>query len=252
MEEQDVPKKRCTGPCQQEYPATTEFWYAKTRGKYGLSSHCKNCHHQQMQEYRRRPGVRAVDLERQKKYASRPEIKERARKQSELWHRNHPEKRREYNRRYYHSHPEIREKLRQYNKKRRLLPKVKEYRNRYNKEYQKEYRCRPGLREVFNLYGHNYRARKKSVEGTYTPEQIQEQLKRQKYRCYYAACGHTKFKKVNGNYQYHVEHTFPISRVAGTDIPANSIDYLVLACPSCNLSKHDKFPWEWPEGGRLC
>jgi hypothetical protein len=40
--------------------------------------------------------------------------------------------------------------------------------------------------------------------------------------------------------------------VVGTDIPANSIDYLVLSCPTCNLSKGDKFPWEWLDGGRLC
>ncbi len=98
---------------------------------------------------------------------------------------------------------------------------------------------------------HKMRAHRKTVLGTHTAAQIQEQLRRQKYRCYYAACGFSTFKKRDGGYVYHVDHTFPLSRVAGTNIPANTIDYLVLACPTCNLSKHDKFPWEWPEGGRL-
>src|SRR6266567_2977546 len=97
----------------------------------------------------------------------------------------------------------------------------------------------------------NYIARKKAVQGTYTSKQIQEQLKRQKHRCYYAACGFAKFEKKKGKYVYHIGHTFPLSRVVGTDIPANSIDYLVLACPTCNMNKKNKFPWEWSEGGRL-
>jgi len=85
----------------------------------------------------------------------------------------------------------------------------------------------------------------------YTAAQIREQLKRQHYRCYYAKCGFAKFQRIKGKFVYHVEHTFPVSRVAATATPANDIGYLVLACPACNLSKGDKFPWEWPEGGRL-
>lgn len=98
---------------------------------------------------------------------------------------------------------------------------------------------------------HRREARKKAVTGTYTSDQIQSLLKRQKYKCYYASCGFAKFKKQKGQYIYHIDHTFPISRVAGTDIPANGIDYIVLACPSCNERKNKKFPWEFFEGGRL-
>lgn len=98
---------------------------------------------------------------------------------------------------------------------------------------------------------HKRRANKNAVSGSHTPAQIEAQLKRQKGRCYYGACGHAKFEKKDGRYVYHIDHTYPLSRVAGTDIPANDISYLVLACPSCNLKKHAKFPWEWFEGGRL-
>ncbi len=107
------------------------------------------------------------------------------------------------------------------------------------------------MRPRARVYSGIRRARKRAIGGTHTAAQIQELLKRQKYRCYYAACGHARFEKRNGKYIFHVDHTFPISRVVGTDIPANDINYLVLACPFCNISKHDKFPWEFPEGGKL-
>jgi hypothetical protein len=94
----------------------------------------------------------------------------------------------------------------------------------------------------------NRRARKRSVAGTHTPEQIQDQLKRQKHKCYYCQ---KRLQKVKGKHIYHIDHTFPLSRVAGTDIPANDISYLVLTCPACNLAKGNKFPWEFWEGGRL-
>lgn len=134
---------------------------------------------------------------------------------------------------------------------RRSCPEIREHNHAYNRAYtsRPEYQEQRRPRERVN--SHNRRARKKSIAGTHTVEQIQEQLKRQRYRCYYAACGHAKFEKRKGKYVYHIEHTFPISRIAGTNIPANDMSYLVLACPTCNMQKHDKFPWEWPEGGRL-
>jgi CRISPR/Cas system Type II protein with McrA/HNH and RuvC-like nuclease domain len=100
------------------------------------------------------------------------------------------------------------------------------------------------------------RAAKLGVAGTYTPAQIQEQLHRQKFRCYYLACGQAKFQRIkqpNGKWKYifEVDHTFPLSRVAGTDIPANDISYLVLACPKCNRQKQARYPHEWIAGGRL-
>jgi len=125
-------------------------------------------------------------------------------------------------------------------------------RSNVRRHQNQQYHDDPEIRKQCYTRVRNRYARKKSVQGTHTSEQIQDQLKRQKYRCYYAACGNAKFKKKDGKYIYHIDHTYPISRVAGSDIPANSIDYLVLACPACNHSKKDKFPWEWAEGGRLC
>jgi hypothetical protein len=122
---------------------------------------------------------------------------------------------------------------------------VKQRSQRQNRLYREKY---PERRRV---YEHNREARKRAIEGTHTAAQIAEQLKRQHYKCYYAKCGFAKFKKVKGKYVYHVEHTYPLSRVVGMDIPANDMSYLVLSCSHCNESKGSKFPWEWIEGGRL-
>lgn len=112
-------------------------------------------------------------------------------------------------------------------------------------KYRKWIQAHPGYRAVRE---HERRSRKKMIAGTHTWAQIQALLKRQKYKCYYCS---DKFEKRNGKYVYQIEHTFPLSRVIGSNIPANDISYIVLACPHCNLSKKDRFPWEWPEGGRL-
>lgn len=133
-------------------------------------------------------------------------------------------------------------------------PGVKEHKQAYDKERRKKgsYYQRPEVKLNHCAHQRTRRARKQSVQGAHTPEQIQEQLKRQKYRCYYADCGHAKFERdKNGKCLYEIEHTYPLDRVRETDIPANDISYIVLACRSCNSKKGTRFPWEWPEGGRL-
>ena len=210
----DVPMKKCTGPCGQEYPATTEFWHKKARGKYGLNNKCKICIREYGKQYRSIPDVSA----RRKGYRSRPDVRKREKERQKVY-------------------------MKQY----RSALDVKQH----EKEYWADYYQRDGTKEKKRVHINNYYARKQSIMGAHTPQQIREQLKRQGCKCYYAACGHAEFKKKNGRYLYHIEHTFPLSRLTNANIPANSIEYLVLACPKCNLSKGDKFPWEWFEGGRL-
>src|SRR6266568_2844508 len=140
----------------------------------------------------------------------------------------------------YYSRPEVQSRARNSH----YGPKYRERKRSYDYIY----RRRPEYREQRRSYDLTYLSRKQAVLGNHTPEQIQEQLHRQKRKCYYC---HDRLKKIKGNYIYHVDHTFPLSRVAGTDIPANDIAYLVITCPTCNKSKSDKFPWEFFEGGRL-
>lgn len=85
---------------------------------------------------------------------------------------------------------------------------------------------------------HKRRALTLQAEGTHTAADIEAQYKRQRGRCYY--CG----EKVGKTYD--VDHVVPLSR-GGTNDPDN----LVIACASCNRSKSDKLPSEWPQGGRL-
>lgn len=210
--------KRCS-KCEKVLPAAPEFFTRDKNRADGFYLQCKECR----QQHRNRPEVRARKIAYNHAYYS--ENRERILAQ------------RKDN---YHSDPEVRQQALDYNKR----SEVREYQRTYLQAYNKT----PTGKAKNRANKHRYRAREKSVAGVHTDKQIQDLLKRQKYRCYYC---HTKFEKKNGQYVYNIEHTYPISRVAGTDIPANDISYLVLACYPCNRDKGDKFPWEWPEGGRL-
>lgn len=248
-------EKHCTGPCGRILPATIEYFYPYPKGRApGLRPMCRVCTQEQRREYLSRPEVKQHRREQGKEYQSRPEVQERTQRQRKEYN-SRPEV--QEHRQAYYARPEIIQREKNQKKIYHERPEVKERVNKYRarpeiiqhmEEWRKEYRARPEFKEEDRLRSHNRRSRKKSVDGTYTTEQIVDQLKRQKHKCYYCR---SRFKKSKGRYIYHIEHTYPLSRVAGTDIPANSIDYLVLACPTCNLSKGDKFPWEWTEGGRL-
>ena len=115
----------------------------------------------------------------------------------------------------------------------------------YRREYQEK------NREKFLEYGRKWshnnlekvaekarkrRARKLQAEGTHSVADIALQLEAQNGRCWW--CG-----KPLGD-SYHVDHRIPLSR-GGSDAPGN----LCISCPSCNVRKSDKMPWEWK--GRL-
>lgn len=211
--------------CKHQILATEEFFDRDPRnvGRYGFSSHCKAC-----------------KSSKGKAQSRLPEVKARHREQANKHYHAHPDRCRERRMNYYYANQEVEnERNRNY---------CHTHRSR-RAESQRVYRQNhPGCREG---EGCNRKAQKQSVSGSHTPEQIQAQLKRQNYRCYYAACGFAKFEKKGGKYVYHIDHTYPLSRATGSDIPANDMSYLVLACPSCNLQKWNKLPHEWPEGGRL-
>jgi HNH endonuclease len=188
--------------------------------------------------YRSRPEARERKITRDRAYYARPEIQER--RKAYLSRPDVQEHNKNRHKAYY-ARPEIQERQRAYLSR----PEIQEHR----KAWHKAHYSRPEVQVNHRIHSHTRRARNRAVKGTHSPQQIKEQLKRQQHKCYYCK---KRLQKAKGKYIYHIEHTFPLSRVAGTDIPANSIDYIVLACPACNMSKHDKFPWEWPEGGRLC
>lgn len=282
----DTPYKQCNA-CFNSYPATLAYFHKGSRyNKMGLSTKCKRCkgkgtnfgkirgpkeHRLDEKECSRcnkwlpkNTDYFNVDNGRKDRlnpackeclYEDRVKRKDKIDRQQEAYKINNRERLVERERaRDKRDRKKRREQARQ--SYQRHKGKRKAYVHQYRIEHPEE--CKAYGRQHYHLHKEQYyahvtarKARKRAVKGSYTPEQIQDQLKRQKYRCYYGACGHAKFKKVNGRYQYHIEHTYPLSRVVGSDIPANDIGYLVLACPACNLSKGDKFPWEWASGGRL-
>lgn len=219
----DNTHQKCCTKCRERFPATPQFFQRDKHTSDGLRPDCKVCRAQ--------------------------------------WNAERREEKRAYNRAYYHDHPENRDRIIAQQREYRKDPEVKAQKYAYNNQpdqreyrrlYLKEYNHRPDIkerdREAKEIAKKNRRAHQKAIAGSYTLAQIEDLLNRQKHKCYYCS---RKFEKRNGKHVYHIDHTFPIDRVVGTDIPANDISYLVLACPSCNHKKSNKFPWEWPEGGRL-
>lgn len=80
------------------------------------------------------------------------------------------------------------------------------------------------------------RARKLGACGSHTADDVRAQYESQRGLCWW--CGKPVGKR------FHIDHRIPLSR-GGSDAPDN----LCISCPSCNLSKNDKMPWEW--NGRL-
>jgi 5-methylcytosine-specific restriction endonuclease McrA len=218
------PQKRCT-KCRKLLPATAEFFQRNKTVKDGLRPDCKVC----VKEFRNTLEKKAKTQVYNRAYYADADKRDRYLTQRKDNYRNDPE---------------VRQQALDYNKR----PDVREYQRSYLKEYNQRPEVKERDREARRIAKKNRRAHAKEISGSYTVKQIQDLLKRQKYKCYYCTC---KFEQRDGKYVYHIEHTFPINRIAGTAIPANDISYLVLACPSCNHKKSDKFPWEFPEGGRL-
>lgn len=99
--------------------------------------------------------------------------------------------------------------------------------------------CRPCLKKSKNKENEKAlnarrRARKRDADGKYDAKDVARQYRAQKGKCYW--CG----IKVGG--VYHVDHVIPLAR-GGTNGPEN----IVISCPHCNLSKHDKLPHEWSD-----
>lgn len=265
----DIPLKRCT-KCGEEHPATQEHFHVG-RGRYGFQPRCKKCRSTRKTPlpepvpdgYKRCSQCEQVlsvgNFSQDKRNLSgiRGACKTCLNKQANLYRHEHHEEIVKRQAQGYQKHKgKIRERHKQYCQKNKEVIRMMhvQYQQKHKEEiskYQAQYRHTERGNYIRRAAHQRRRAHKRTATGTFTSEQIQEQLKRQRYRCYYAACGYAKFEKHNGKYRYHIDHTFPLSRVSNTDIPANDMGYLVLACPSCNTQKRDKFPWEWPEGGRL-
>jgi 5-methylcytosine-specific restriction endonuclease McrA len=228
-------------------PFTVEYFGPDKRLKSGLSADCKVCRnarsklwHQANRDRARENAHRWYEENRERKleldrerYQSDPD---RAREKTRRWREANLEFARERTRQWRAANPDrARESTRRWREANPDKQKESARRWRLTNPDKK----REALRlwheenpEKVRIYQHNRRARKLNNGGTHTAEDIRALYKSQKGRCWY--CG----KKVGDN--YHVDHRVPLSR-GGSNAPEN----LVVGCPTCNLSKHDRLPHEW-------
>ena len=225
----NTPRKQCTGPCGQFLPATTEYFYRRKKGSDVLRSKCQDCEHAWHKDYDQ---VYAQD------YNQRPEVRER-RRIRERERRKRPDVQ-AYRRAYFKIYWQT------YGSAYQSRPEVQQRTHAYHQIYDPIWRKRPEAHTWLQTYSQNRRARKKHLPGTLTQEQIRVKLSAQHYACYYCF---TKFEKRKGKYDFQLEHTVPVGRPEAG--PRHDVNFVVLACPTCNRKKNNKLPHEFPEGGRL-
>lgn len=153
---------------------------------------------------------------------------------------------------YYHENVELvaerAKEFRENNKEKIAEDKAKYYwehreeRLSYNREYYlrnaesikeltKQYRETPRGNAIKKNAEHKRRAQKRNCEHPATAEEIQL-LKDTSSHCFYCSC------ELEGD--AHIDHFQPLA-LGGE----HAIENLVMACPTCNMSKGAKDPYSW-------
>lgn len=236
-----TPTKTCS-KCGETKPATTEYFARQKRSQDGLRPDCKTCGRKRGRAYyaanreciaKRQQARYNADLERSR---------EQSRIRSREWRAANTERAAENARKYY-----VANRTRHAELMRAWYVANKEQANQRGRSYYATNRAlirqrmrarRAAYPEKVKADKQRRRALESNAEGMHTADDIKARYERQKGRCYWCNV------KVGNN--YHVDHVVPLSR-GGT----NWADNIVIACPTCNLSKHDKLPHEWPQGNRL-
>lgn len=157
-----------------------------------------------------------------------------------VWYAKNQEAQIEYNRKYLNDNrPAIREKARVRGKKYRDAD-PKKFAARAMEYYYRNMK-NPAFRERQSLRSSIQHGKRKGAEGTFTPDDVSEILRRQKYKC--AECG----VSVRSKKSRHIDHVMPLA-LGGTNWPSN----IQILCPPCNLSKGAKHPIDFAQRkGRL-
>lgn len=210
--------KTCT-QCGEGKPATTEYFHACKETKDGLRGKCKDCIKNCQRAY--------YEAHKENSKAYYVANRQRLIAQSLEWYLAHKDQATERFRSWYDA-----------NKERKAEHQRKWYAENRAQRLERKRQWNAANRGYGRAANRRRRARKLAAEGSHTQADVATQYKAQKGRCYYCS---TKLSN-----DYHVDHVIPLSR-GGSDATEN----LVCACPSCNLSKNNKLPHEWPQGGRL-
>jgi 5-methylcytosine-specific restriction endonuclease McrA len=108
---------------------------------------------------------------------------------------------------------------------------------RKNREYRKK---NPEIKRALHQ---KRRAIKSGADGKFTSAEIYFLLEKQRCMCALCSC---KLKK-SGENKFHMDHIKPLSKGG-----SNWISNIQLTCPSCNLRKNDKDPFEFAkQNGKL-
>jgi len=187
----------------------SEFRKDKAR-KDGIGSSCKICNAAQSRQWY------SSHKEERSVYASLPEVVAKRKICTKKWKHRNRKHLREYELEYRKEHLDYFRRLGRSRNNGYYAARPEEYRAK----------CRAAA--------HRRRAIKSAVGGNHTASDIHRQGKIQHWLCWW--CG----KKCQT--KYHVDHLIPLAQ-GGHNDPSN----IVISCPSCNLSKHDKLPCEWAE-----
>lgn len=225
---QDTPLKTCT-KCGATHPATAEFFKRQARGKFGVTSRCKKCekeYHAHL--YRTDPRIRERNLAWHQARAT-PRVKltdeekrERQRQRNLKRRQADPAKHAELHR-AWRNRPGVAEHLRAYRQSR---PEA-------TRAYTRKWASKNP--EAVRVQARNRRARKRAAPGSHTVEDVQRKFQQQDGKCYWCRQPLT---------EYHVDHIVALVQ-GGSNGPEN----LCCACPTCNLRKNKKMPWDF--AGRL-
>lgn len=220
----DLGTRFCSG-CKEAKPATLEFFYRHKADK--LQSWCKACHSRARAERHKNPG-RVAPPRPTKGITGLP----KACVKCGEFKPDTPEffgPARKSLRADCRACERERHRKRQERVRAQRTPDEKEQ----VRQRQKEYAAKNFV--ALRANSHRHRALRRAVPGSWTGHDIRDLFIRQKSCCLY--CG---IRLGWRGAKWHIDHFVPISR-GGSNFPEN----LVLACAFCNLSKHDKMPWEF-------
>lgn len=201
------------------------------------SHQCVECQKLTRNEWRKLDHVKEKEQAYRKEYQSRPEVLQARReyKQTEAQKAKARERK-----------IKNRDKINECRRKCRAA-KREHYREmdrkwwEANKDQINERRRRHSLTEQGRLVNsrkkHKYRAKKKAQTFIhFSNEELQSHIEKFNSKCCYCK----RKVSIDNRSSWHLDHFIPID-FGGTDVLSN----LVVACPSCNLSKRNHDPYEW-------
>lgn len=246
-----TPSEKLCCACGAIKPASE--YYRRSDNKNRLKGPCKSCTNVRAAVYKSKASNEVKSQRNAKAKKRRQEDPEpnraahlrwhyanieRAHKNHQQWYEENKERKSEYSKAYREANKAC---LNQHNKeyyranKAALCAQKHEYYQANREsilEQKRQYNAAnpDRLREANNLR----RAREKQAGGSHTAADIEAHYATQQGKCYW--CGIS----LEGN--YHVDHIIPISK-GGSNDPGN----ICCSCPFCNLSKHDKMPYEFSD-----